>query len=146
MHDRAIRRSACPAGRTTKCKTGVRDDVQVVLGSRFLGTAASVPAGRRRVLRMATAFTRATTGLSLTDAHNGLRVLRRDAAEQLALRQHGMSHASEILERIARNGWSHVEHPVTIDYTDYSRAKGQKAYNALNILFDLAVGRMRHAA
>lgn len=125
---------------------GIRDDVQVVLGSRFLRRAVDVPAARRALLRSATVFSRATTGLRLTDAHNGLRVLRRDVAEQLTIRLHGMSHASEILGTIASSGWSYVEHPVTVDYTEYSRAKGQRAYNAFNILFELACHRLRHAS
>ncbi|MAS56091.1 MAG: glycosyltransferase family 2 protein [Nocardioides sp.] len=127
-------------------RRAVEDDVQVVLGSRFLGSSEQVPLARRLLLRGATWFSRATTGLVLSDAHNGLRVLRRDAAQQLSLKLHGMSHASEILGKIAAEKWSYVEHPVTITYTDYSRAKGQRAYNAFNIAFDVAVSRVRHAA
>src|SRR5262249_11680797 len=47
-------------------------DLQVVLGSRFLEAAEDVPAARRLLLRAAVRFTRATTGLAVTDAHNGL--------------------------------------------------------------------------
>ena len=121
-------------------------DVQVVLGSRFLSDDRHVPAARRLLLRAATRFSRITTGLELSDAHNGLRVLRRDAAERLTLKMHGMSHASEILGKIAAEKWSYLEHPVTITYTEYSMAKGQRAYNAFNIAFDVAVSRLRHAA
>lgn len=125
----------------------VQHDLQVVLGSRFLGASPeSVPAARRALLRAATRFSRMTTGLRLTDAHNGLRVLRRDAARELSLRMHGMSHASEILAKIAANGWTYAEHPVTITYTDYSRAKGQRAYNAFNIAYDVAFSRLRQAS
>jgi polyprenyl-phospho-N-acetylgalactosaminyl synthase len=123
-----------------------RDDLQVVLGSRFLGAAEGITGARRVVLRAAVRFTRATTGLEVTDAHNGLRVLRRDAAEHVRLRLHGMSHASEILAIIARGGFTYAEHPVTISYTDYSRAKGQRGYNAFNIVFELMVDRLRAAA
>lgn len=121
-------------------------DVQVVLGSRFLHATDTIPARRRALLRAATRFSRATTGLQITDAHNGLRVLRRDAAAGLALRMHGMSHASEILAKIATEGWSYVEHPITVRYTEYSMAKGQRAYNAFNIVFEVAVSRLRHAS
>jgi polyprenyl-phospho-N-acetylgalactosaminyl synthase len=121
-------------------------DLQVVLGSRFLAAAEQVPLTRRLLLRGAVRFARYSTGLPLTDAHNGLRVLRRDAAQAVRLRLHGMSHASEILTVLARGGFSVEEHAVTIRYTDYSRAKGQRSYNALNILFELAVNRVRAAA
>ena len=120
--------------------------LQVVLGSRFLGAAEGITGTRRRVLRAAVRFTRVTTGLEVTDAHNGLRVLRRDAAARIRLRLHGMSHASEVLSLISAHDLSYAEHPVTIRYTDYSRAKGQRGYNALNIVFDLLVNRLRASA
>ncbi|WP_372733993.1 glycosyltransferase family 2 protein [Nocardioides sp.] len=124
----------------------ILEGAQVVLGSRFLGETVGISRSRQAILRTAVRFTRSTTGLDVTDAHNGLRVLRRDAAELVRLRLHGMSHASEILSIIGRNRLSYVEHPVTISYSDYSRAKGQKSYNALNIIFDLMVNRLRPAA
>ena len=73
-------------------------------------------------------------------------MLRRDAAARIRLRLHGMSHASEVLSLIAAHDLSYAEHPVTIRYTDYSRAKGQRGYNALNIVFDLLVNRLRTSA
>lgn len=121
-------------------------DLQAVLGSRFLGAAERVPLTRRLLLRAAVRFTRSTTGLEVTDAHNGLRVFRRDAAEQLRIRLHGMAHASEILALVARFGWTYIEHPVSISYTDYSRAKGQRGYNAFNIVFDVVFDRLRAAS
>src|SRR5262249_43329163 len=45
------------------------------LGSRFRGAAPDLPPLRRLMLRAATWFTRATTGLNVTDAHNGLRAM-----------------------------------------------------------------------
>jgi hypothetical protein len=56
-----------------------------------------------------------------------------------------MAHASEIEALIARHGLSWTEHPVTITYTDYSRAKGQSSLNAFNILYDLVAARL-HAS
>jgi polyprenyl-phospho-N-acetylgalactosaminyl synthase len=123
-----------------------RTGVQVVLGSRFLGSSEGMPGTRGAILRAGVRFTRATTGLRLTDAHNGLRVLHRDAAQAIRLRLHGMSHASEILTIIAREGFTYAEVPVTVTYSDYSMAKGQRSYNALNIVFDLMVNRLRAAA
>ena len=120
--------------------------MQVVLGSRFLGGIEGATGHRKALLKMAVRFTRATTGLNVTDAHNGLRVFRRDVAEKLRFRLHGMSHASEVLSVIARQEWSYIEHPTTVVYTDYSRAKGQRGYNAFNIVYDLALNRVRAAS
>lgn len=107
------------------------------LGSRFLTGKQSMPLLRKMLLRAATIFTALTTGLRLTDTHNGLRAMTRRAAAALELRQNRMAHASEILSEIARSGFAYVEVPVTIDYTDYSLAKGQRASDALTILLDL---------
>ena len=71
-----------------------------------------------------------TTGLPLTDAHNGLRVLTRSAASTIKLRLNGMAHASEILEVIAKQRLRWTEVPIQIVYNDYSQSKGQSSINA----------------
>jgi polyprenyl-phospho-N-acetylgalactosaminyl synthase len=116
---------------------------QVALGSRFLGETVGMPPSRRWLLKAATVFTRITTGLRVTDAHNGLRTFRRDAAQAITIRQNRMAHASEILEEIGRKKLTYCEVPVTIRYTDYSKAKGQSGLGAFNILIDLLVARIR---
>jgi len=116
--------------------------VDVVLGSRFAGTALGISPGRRALLWLATVFTKLTTGLALTDAHNGLRVLSRKAASAIQMTQNGMAHASEILEQIAAHRLRYAEYGNTVVYTDYSRRKGQKALNAVGILLDLLAGRL----
>jgi polyprenyl-phospho-N-acetylgalactosaminyl synthase len=126
----------------------VSDGIDVVLGSRFLGQPGGdvdIPRLRRAVLRAATRFTRVTTGLDLTDTHNGLRVLSRRAVEAMDLTLNGMAHASQLLAQVATHRFSYVEAPVTIEYTEYSRARGQSNANALNIAFDLALERLRGA-
>ena len=95
------------------------------------------------VLRAAIGFTRVTTGLAVTDTHNGLRVLSRSAAAKIRITHAGMAHASEVLHEIARHKFVYKEVPVQIDYTEYSRAKGQSNLNAVNILHDLVSARIR---
>jgi glycosyltransferase involved in cell wall biosynthesis len=112
------------------------------LGSRFLGDAIALSTARRLLLRAATVFTQLTTGLRLTDTHNGLRALTRRGAEKIRLRQNRMAHASEILAQIAASGLPYVEVPVRIEYTAYSLAKGQRLGDALAILLDLFARRL----
>jgi glycosyltransferase involved in cell wall biosynthesis len=107
------------------------------LGSRFLGGAVNQPLSRRILLKLATLFTRLTTGLSVTDTHNGLRAMTRRGASAIRLRQNRMAHASEILHQIAESGLKFVEAPVTIEYSVYSLQKGQSMGDALVILTDL---------
>jgi glycosyltransferase involved in cell wall biosynthesis len=120
----------------------VRGEADVVLGSRFLEHAADVPAARRALLRAGLLFTRLTSGLRLTDTHNGLRAFSRRAASLMSLRQDRMAHASEILDRIRSHRLRYVEVPTRVLYTDYSRAKGQRARGALRIVFDYFIDKV----
>lgn len=117
--------------------------VDVVLGSRFLEPGTTVPRARRAVLRAGIAFTRATTRLAVTDTHNGLRVLNRRAVAAIDLTLPDMAHASQLLGLVASRGLTWVEAPVVIDYADTTRRRGQSNVNALNIVFDLALERLR---
>ncbi len=113
----------------------------IVIGSRFLGAALNIPMMRRLVLKAAVRFTRWTSGLPLTDAHNGLRLLSRHAAQSIRIRQNRMAHASEIVDQLKARQLSVAEAPITIVYTEYSMAKGQKLSNAFGILAELFIGR-----
>jgi hypothetical protein len=116
----------------------------IVFGSRFLRPEdiAQIPAARRRLLRLAIGFGALTSGLHLTDTHNGFRALSRQALEKIRLRQPGYAFCSEILEETARLKLRCVEVPVTVHYTEYSRRKGQSAWNAVNIMIDLLLRKV----
>ena len=113
------------------------ENADFVLGSRFLDASSNVPPLRRLLLKAATVFTRITTGLQLTDAHNGLRAMTRRGASAIRMRQNRMAHASELLAQIGSSGLRYVERPVTIHYSAYSTAKGQKTSDSVVILLDL---------
>ena len=116
--------------------------VDVVLGSRFLDSNSDIPGLRRLVLRLATLFTKAYTGLSVSDTHNGFRAFSRQAAGLIEINQDGMAHASEIIEQIKKHNLSFTEVPVQIIYSDYSLQKGQKLTNSFKIVWDLILGRL----
>lgn len=111
-------------------------DVDIVLGSRFLGASVGASRSKKALLRAAVTFSNVTSGVRLTDAHNGLRAFNRHVADSIEITAPDMTHASEIVELIARNGYRYREVPVTIHYTEYSRSKGQASVNALNIAVD----------
>src|SRR4029453_15776762 len=112
------------------------EQADFALGSRRLGQSRNIPFARR-VFLFAETLTVATTGLCLTDTHNGLRAFSRRGASALSLRQNRMAHASEILTDIAHSGLRYNEVPVTVDYTPYSLAKGQGTADLVMILLDL---------
>jgi glycosyltransferase involved in cell wall biosynthesis len=121
----------------------IKRGADFALGSRFLGKVTNVDLARKLLLKAAVLFTRLTTGLKLTDVHNGMRAMTRRGAGALHIRQDRMAHASEILQQIARSGLPYVEVPVTVEYTPYSKAKGQKLRNSVNIMLELLTGALQ---
>ena len=119
---------------------------QVVLASRFLGSTVDMPRLRALTLRLALAFSKLHDRLDVTDTHNGLRVLSRDAVEIIRLTLPRMAYASELQHAVHARGLTYVEHPVEVVYTEYSRGKGQSNLNAVNIVFELAAHRLRTAS
>lgn len=111
-------------------------DLAIVFGSRFLDKRTTPGVLRKMVLKTAVWMTNQQTGMRLSDAHNGLRVIRRDAAMRLDLRQNRMAHATEIVLQLGRTKLAWGEFGVHVLYTDYSRAKGQSLINSVNVLID----------
>ena len=117
-------------------------ECDVVLGSRFRGRAERMPLARRLLLRVAVWFTWLTANLRVTDTHNGLRAFSRSAAERIRITMDGMAHASEILEEIAAHRLRWREVPVTVRYSEYSLAKGQRSSDSFRIAAQVLIEKL----
>lgn len=121
----------------------IRTGYDVVIGSRFLeGGATEMPWLRRQLLRTATALMNRKGQTRLTDAHNGLRIMRRSVAREIKLTYSGMAYASQLEQTLTSSDHRIAEHPVTILYTEYSQSKGQPLLNSVNILAEVAAHRI----
>ena len=114
----------------------------IVLGSRFLHDANSVPAKRKFVLQVARFINFFFTGLFLSDAHNGMRALTAEAAKKIKISQPRMAHATEMLSQIKKNKLRYTEVAVSVKYTAYSMAKGQRSFDGFRIVFDLFLNKL----
>jgi hypothetical protein len=113
-----------------------KDDpsLDVVLGSRFVTeTESNVPFFRRVILFGGRVFTSLVSGISLTDAHNGYRMLRMPSVRKIRLVMDGFEYASELVDQIRVHSLKFTEVPVNIRYDEYTLGKGQKSSNAFNI-------------
>ena len=117
--------------------------VDVVLGSRFMrqDDFLAIPRLRRLLLRIARIVNGMLTGLWLSDAHNGFRVMNRHALRTIQLKENRMAHATEILMQIRRQQLRYVECPTHIVYTEYSQVKGQRWQGAIDILIDVFINK-----
>lgn len=121
----------------------IKEKCDVVLGSRFMigATADNISILRKITLKFALFFTRLTTGLKITDTHNGFRAFTANAAAKIKITQNRMAHASEILQQISKLKLMYCEVPVNVLYTQYSKTKGQKLLSGLDIILDIIRGR-----
>jgi polyprenyl-phospho-N-acetylgalactosaminyl synthase len=117
-------------------------NADIAIGSRFLELRSNVPAARRMLLATAARFMRLTSGVALTDAHNGLRAMRRTAAVRIRLTIDGMAHASELIDQIRQHSLAVTEVPIVVHYSEYSLRKGQSGLAAFRILFDYLMKRL----
>jgi glycosyltransferase involved in cell wall biosynthesis len=109
----------------------------IVFGTRFQDDKTKMPVLKRIILKLAIKYTSLSTGVPLTDAHNGFRAMNRKALNEMKLNLNGMAHASEIVAIAHKSNLRIAETPVEILYTKYSKSKGQSILNSINILSDL---------
>ena len=115
----------------------IRDEADIVFGTRFQDDQTKFTFLKRIILKLAVKYTQLSTGVALTDTHNGFRALNRIAIDKINLTFPGMTHASEFVGKAGENNLRIKEVPVHVLYTKYSKRKGQSLWNAINILTDL---------
>jgi len=115
----------------------LNDETDFVFGTRFQDDKTKFPFLKRIVLKAAIKYTQLSTGVTITDTHNGFRAFNKIAASKINLNFSGMTHASELVEKAGQSGLRIKEVPVHILYTKYTKRKGQSLWNSINILTDL---------
>jgi len=107
---------------------------EIVFGSRFLDDRSRLPLTKRLlILPISILINWILTGLKLSDAHNGFRVMKSGIAKSIAITHDGMAHNSEIVAEIKRLKIPFAECPVEVRYHDY----GQGAVSGFKILWDI---------
>ncbi|MDD2916229.1 MAG: glycosyltransferase family 2 protein [Candidatus Gracilibacteria bacterium] len=100
--------------------------LDLVLGSRFIvKTRTNVPFFRRLTLLGGQFFTFFISGVWLTDAHNGYRMMKLDTVKKIHLTMDGMEYGSEFVDEMRHQKCRFIEVPVNVTYTEDTLAKGQ---------------------
>lgn len=110
----------------------------VVIGSRFLdGRSQNIPWLKQHIiLPLGRIINRWLTGVSLSDAHNGFRILSKRALTDITIAHDGMAHNSDIIAQIKRKKLSFLEYPVEVRYYEF----GQGVGGGLKIVRDWCLG------
>ncbi|MDD2693557.1 MAG: glycosyltransferase family 2 protein [Candidatus Gracilibacteria bacterium] len=102
-------------------------ELDLIFGSRFIvKTDSNVPVMRRLTLWGGKIFTSLISGVHLTDAHNGYRMVRVPALQKMNLTMDGMEYASEFIDQVGKYHLRFTEVPVNIHYDEYTLGKGQR--------------------
>lgn len=116
-------------------------DTDLLIGSRLIN---SEGMSRVKVLgnQGLSFITYLLFGVNSTDSQSGLRVFSRKALESLRWKTSGYEFCSEMLWRAKQLNLNISEYPIKAIYTDYSKAKGQNNWNAINIVKSLVKRRV----
>lgn len=114
----------------------------VVIGTR-LRNPKGMPITRQLLNRLANYFTWFLFGVWTTDSQSGLRAFSRHALSAVDLRTHRMEASTELFGEIRKHGLRFAEVPITPIYTEYSKAKGQRAGNSASIVWKLLLRKLR---
>ena len=116
-------------------KLAKKEKLDAVIGSRFLNKeyVKEIPFLKKFVLKLARLYEKLFYSIYLTDAHNGLRVLKRDLIRDflLPIKNHDMAHATEISYKICKSKCLYKEFPVVVKYNN---KRTQNALNSINII------------
>ena len=116
-------------------------DEEVIFGSRFIKNKANIPLLKKIVLSIVVLFTNRFSGTKLSDAHNGLKAIKKDSLKKIDINIDGYGFESQIIHQVSKKNMTYKELPTNTIYTSYSKNKGQKLINGLIILEDLFKSR-----
>ena len=113
------------------------ENLDAVLGSRFLDKnhRKEIPKLKKIILKMARLYEYLFYSIKLSDAHNGLRVLKKEFIKEslLPINNHDMSHATEISYKIFKSKCKFKEFPIQVNYND---KRTQNFLNSINIVIN----------
>lgn len=118
-----------------------KNNVDLLIGSRLIDTAGM---SKVKVLgnKGLSTITKLLFGVDVTDSQSGLRVFSKNALINLRWKTSGYEFCSEMLWRAKQLKLAISEYPIKAVYTDYSKAKGQNNWNAINIVKSLIKRRI----
>ena len=104
-----------------------------VIGSRMMTGWKKIPVDRKLIITLSNILTWWLFGIKTSDSLSGFRAFNRKAIENIQIRTDHMEVSNEFFYEIKRRRLRLVEVPIDVIYTKYSRLKGQKNSNAIEV-------------
>lgn len=122
-------------------KVAESTQTDLLIGSRLIDTTGM---SKVKVLgnKGLSIITKVLFGVDVTDSQSGLRIYSKKALKSLRWKTSGYEFCSEMLWRAKQLKLDIAEYPIKAVYTEYSKAKGQNNWNAINIVKSLLKRRI----
>lgn len=92
------------------------NNVDVVIGSRFLDKSSGTPGYRKQGIKIITSAANFGADFKVSDAQSGFRAYSKNAIRSIRPTETGMSVSTEILLKISNKGLALAEVPITVSY------------------------------
>ena len=124
----------CPTDIKLLIREMEKEQVDVVIGSRFLTKDNEVPQIRIFLNKMGNYVTAFFTGLLVTDSQSGFKAMRTDFLKKSRIRLSGFEFCTEIISMMKREKVAYSEVPIKVRYTKESMEKGQSFGNGFKMV------------
>ena len=110
------------------------EDLDVVIGSRFIQSQDGIPINRVLFNRVANLFTFLYTGVLMTDSQSGFKVMHRRFASQVNILFNGFEFCTEFVNLMKRRSAKYKEIPIHVRYSRETLQKGQSLLNGFRMV------------
>lgn len=121
----------------------IANEADVVLGSRLLQASKDMPFYKLVGNNLLNGITFLFFGIWVSDSQSGYKAFSKKALNSIQLSTNGYEVCSEMIGEIKKRKLRYKEEAITTIYTDHSKAKGQLALNAVNIVLGLLLRNIK---
>ncbi|PHN06460.1 glycosyltransferase family 2 protein [Flavilitoribacter nigricans] len=109
--------------------------VDVVIGSRFLSQNDDIPAIRRLYNKIGNLITTLITGALISDSQSGMKAFRANFARKIDFHFNGYEFCTEFIYLIRHHRASYTEVPIKVRYSEETLQKGQSLGNGIKMAY-----------
>jgi len=120
------------------------NNVDVVIGSRFLDKNTNSPGYRKTGIKIITSASNFGTNFKVSDSQSGFRVYSKNAIDAIQPTEEGMSVSTEILLKASNKGLSVAEVPISISYEGDTSSQNPTSHGVSVLANTLKFISVRH--
>ena len=124
--------------------TLLENNVDVVIGSRFLDGTSETPGYRKRGIKIITSAANFGADFKVSDSQSGFRAYSKRAIESIHPTETGMAVSTEILLKISNKGLSVAEVPITVSYDGNSSTEHPVPHGIVVLMNTLKFVSVKH--